>query len=139
MGKGAKTLIVILSIIIILLAAGLYFFFIDQTADNNPPSIDEVVERSVEIPEITTNLAGDEYIRISFMIQADSNAAKKELEKREFQLKNIIIKELSGMEAEEIEGTEGKIHLEDILKSRINAIMLEGQIEDVYIMSYIIQ
>ena len=59
------------------------------------PTIDEVIKYSVDIPEITTNLANDDYIRISFKIQTDGKKAKEELEKRIFQVNNIIILELS--------------------------------------------
>ena len=50
---------------------------------------------SVDIKEITTNLASNDFIRISFKIQTDSKKAKEELEKRDFQVNNIIILELS--------------------------------------------
>jgi flagellar protein FliL len=106
---------------------------------NAEPTIDEVLEASVDIEEITTNLYSNDYIKISFKIQTSSKNAKKELEKRNFQVKDIIIKELSEMKAEDLKGKEGKHHIEEMIRSKVNSIMQEGTVEKVYITSLIIQ
>lgn len=140
MNKGVKLLILSMTIVIILLAAGLYLFYqksLESAEDE--PSVDEMLANSLEIPELTTNLASNHFIRIAFTIQTDSKKAKEELEKREFQVNNTIIKQLSGMEAEDLEGTEGKIKLEELLKSAFNSLLDEGKVEQVYITSAIIQ
>jgi flagellar FliL protein len=111
----------------------------DPTSAEDKPSIDEIVKSSVEIPEITTNLAGNDYIKISFMFQTESKKAKEELEKRNFQVKNIIITELSEMKAEELTGKKGKEKLQEALKTRMNELMEEGKVEKVYITSSILQ
>lgn len=140
MNKGVKLLIISMTIVIILLAAGLYLFYqksLESAEDEH--SVDVIVANSLEIPELTTNLASNHFIRIAFTIQTDSKKAKEELEKREFQVNNTIIKQLSGMEAEDLEGTEGKIKLEELLKSAFNSLLDEGKVEQVYITSAIIQ
>lgn len=129
-----------MSVVIIALAVGLYYFFMKGTeAAGGKPTADEIVENSVEIPEITTNLLNGDYIRISFTIQTDSKKAKEELEKRNFQVENVIIKKLSGLEAKDLEGTEGKVKLEKDLKESLSEFMEEGKIIQVYITSTIIQ
>ncbi|MGG0718825.1 flagellar basal body-associated protein FliL [Robertmurraya massiliosenegalensis] len=97
------------------------------------PTIDEVLEYSVDIPEITTNLAGNDFIRISFKIQTDSKKAKVELDKRDFQVKNIIIHTLSEKSSKEIQGSQGQTNLEEELKDNINELMKDGKVEKVYI------
>jgi len=111
----------------------------DPTSAEDKPSIDEIVKSSVEIPEITTNLASNDYIKISFMVQTENKKAKEELEKRNFQVKNIIITELSEMKAEELTGKKGKEKLQEALKTRMNELMEEGKVEKVYITSSILQ
>lgn len=111
----------------------------DDKDSNGEASIDEIVESTVEIPEITTNLAGRQFVRISLNIQTDSEAAAEELEKRIFQVNNIVIHELSEVTREELEGKAGKQALESTIQSLINPLMQEGEIERVYIVSYIIQ
>jgi len=102
-------------------------------------TIDEVLEASVDIPQMTANLASDDFIRISFKIQTDSVKAKEELEKRDFQVKNIIILELSEKKAEDLKGKEGQTMLESDLKSKISEIMQEGKVENVYITESLLQ
>ncbi|MEK5443124.1 MULTISPECIES: flagellar basal body-associated protein FliL [unclassified Fredinandcohnia] len=103
------------------------------------PSIDQVLKATVEIPEITTKLLSDDYIRISFNIQTDGKKGKEELEKREFQVSNIIIKELSNMTSEEFKGEEGIVNLENRLKDRINELMQDGTVVKVYATSFLPQ
>lgn len=102
-------------------------------------TIDEVLEASVDIPQMTANLASDDFIRISFKIQTDSVEAKEELEKRDFQVKNLIILELSEKTAEDLKGKEGQQKLENDLKTKISEIMQEGKIENVYITESLLQ
>ena len=103
------------------------------------PSIEEVIENSVDIPETTTNLMSNDFIRISFKIQTDSKKAKKELEKRDFQVNNIIIEELSELKAEELQGKKGKELVETKVKDKVNSLMQDGEVEKVYITSMMIQ
>jgi flagellar protein FliL len=107
--------------------------------ETKEPSIEEVIEASVDIPEITTNLLSNDFIRISFKIQTDSKKAKQELEKRDFQVNNIIIEELSEMKAEDLQGKKGKELIEDRVKEKVNSLMQEGKVEKVYITSMMIQ
>jgi flagellar FliL protein len=108
----------------------------DETKE---PTIDDVLEASVDIPQITANLASDDYIRISFKIQTENKKAKEELQKRDFQVKNLIIQELSEMKAEDIQGKEGQIKLQEDLKTKINGLMQEGKIVQVYITESLLQ
>jgi flagellar FliL protein len=103
------------------------------------PTADEIVASSVDIPEITTNLANGSFIKVSFKIQTDSEDAKAEAEKRDFQIKNIIIEELSEMKPEDFKGKQGMINLENRLKQQINQVMQEGKVEQVYITSFVLQ
>ncbi len=103
------------------------------------PTIDEIVEATIEIPEITTNLAENQFIKLDLKIQTDSTKAAEELEKREFQVRDLVIQELSEMTKEELEGKAGKKAFKTTIQSSVNALMQEGEVEDVYIVSYIIQ
>lgn len=103
------------------------------------PTIEEIIENSVDIEEITTNLVGKQFIRITLKIQTDNKKAADELSKRDFQVKNIVIQELSEMTPQDLEGKAGKQALEDSIKSHLNPLMQKGEIEKVYIVSHIIQ
>ena len=111
----------------------------DGGATGKEPTIDEIIESSVEVPEITTNLANKQFIRLSLTIQTDNPKAAEELAKREFQIKNIVIQELSEITAQDLEGKVGKQAFQESIKSLINPLMQAGEVEQVYIVSYIIQ
>lgn len=104
-----------------------------------PRSIDEIVKSTVDIEEITTNLQGREFIRLTLKIETNSKKAAIELEKRDFQVKNLVIQELSEMEAKDFEGKAGKRTFEESIKDQLNPLMQKGEIDHVYIVSYIIQ
>lgn len=100
---------------------------------NAEPTIDQVLEASVDVPQITTNLADSDFIRISFKIQTNSKKAKEELEKRDFQLKNIIIHTLSEKTSDELKKKDGQVKLETELQAKFSEILQTGKVEKVYI------
>lgn len=132
-------LIILVSITLIGVVALILVMQLNKETTDDEPSIDQIIESSIDIPEITTNLAEDEFIRLSLKIQTDSPEAGEELTKRDFQVKNIIIQELSEMTALELEGKAGKQAFQNALKLQINELMQEGEVQQVYITSYIIQ
>ena len=111
----------------------------DSNGEEKAPSIDEIIESSVDMEEITTNLSGRNFVRVSLKIQTDSKKAAEELTKRDFQVKNLAIQELSEMTAKDLEGKVGKQQFEDTIKAKLNELMQDGEIQKVYIVSYIIQ
>lgn len=133
------TLVTITLVGIIVLALVWQFNKDDGKEENEAPSIDEIIESLVEVPEITTNLADKKFIRVSLTIQTDNPKAAEELEKREFQVKNIALYELSELRQEDLEGKPGKQAFEESLKSQLNPLMQSGEIEKVSIVSYMIQ
>ncbi|TKC18665.1 flagellar basal body-associated protein FliL [Robertmurraya kyonggiensis] len=132
-------LIILIAITLVGAVAVVVVLKVTGTEKAEGPTIDEVIEASVDIPEITTNLAGNDLIRISFKIETDSKKAKEELEKRDFQVKNIIILSLSEKTSEQIQGSEGQTKLESELKDKINELMQEGKVEKVYITGSLLQ
>lgn len=132
-------LIILVSITLVGVVALLIVMQLNKTEEDKEPNIDQILESSVDIPEITTNLAANKFIRISLKVQTDSVKAAEELTKRDFQVKNIVITELSEMTPAELEGKEGKAMFESALKTKIGELMDDGEIQQVYITSYIIQ
>lgn len=109
------------------------------TSSSSVQNIDDIVAESVDIDEITTNIADDNYAKIALKIQTSSKDAAAELKKRDFQVKSILIGELSEMSKADLEGKKGKELLENTLKTKINGLMQDGEVQQVYITSLIIQ
>ncbi|MBB6282168.1 flagellar basal body-associated protein FliL [Geobacillus subterraneus] len=138
--KVIKTMVIMLAMIV--LAGTVALVAVMKMAGGEKqgePSADELAESSIDIPEMTTNLADGRYIKISFKIQTDSDKGKEEAEKRDFQIKDAIIEQLSEMKAADFKGKEGMAALKERLKQDINALMQEGKVENVYITSFILQ
>lgn len=100
-------------------------------------TIDEIVKYSYQTPEITTDLKDGTYVRIQFQILTDGKEAHEEVSKRDFQLVNILIKELATMDEEAFR--EGLTGLEETLKESINEVMTEGSVTDVLTINKILQ
>ena len=133
-------LVIIVSITLIgVTALVVVMKFLGDEDEHKQPSAKEVVEASVDIPEITTNLSSGNIVRLSFKIETDSKKAKEELTQREFQVRDIIISELGNMTTEQIEGKEGMDKFKELIKQKINELMQEGKVNKVYTTSYILQ
>lgn len=132
-------MIVLLTAILLIAALALIIILKMEHKDTDKePTIDEVLKVSVDVPEITTNLANGKYIKLSLKVQTDSQKAKDELVKRDFQIQSLLIDELSEMEDTDLEGKEEKQEFSEALKKQMNDLMQKGKVEKVYITSYII-
>jgi len=61
------TLIILVTITLVGIIGVVLYFQLDKEVEAEPdiPTIDSIIETSVDIPEITTNLASNQYIRLS--------------------------------------------------------------------------
>ncbi|WP_026689892.1 flagellar basal body-associated protein FliL [Alteribacter aurantiacus] len=113
--------------------------FESPTVADSKPSIEEMIKWSVETDEITTNLLSNNVIRTKFVIQLDSDDAKEEFEKRDFQVENIIIRVLADRSASDFKGSDSIIELEQELITYFNNLLDTGAVENVYLRERIIQ
>lgn len=126
----------------VILIIGISAFVVVQYVNSDEQSgktssIDKMEEYSYETPEITTDLKDGSFVRIQFQIITDGKDAKKEIEKRDFQLKNILIKELATLEEKDFQSELDD--LEKHVKTKLNEVMTTGKITDVYTISKILQ
>lgn len=137
--KGLKTMLIIL-VVIILVGAGAFYYLLQQKENaNKEPTIDDILKNSVDVAEFTTNLSDSHYVKMSFKIQTNSKDAAAELTKRDFQVRNIVIEELSDITEKDLQGKVGKVKLEKTLKDKINEVMRDGKVEQVYITESLLQ
>jgi flagellar FliL protein len=113
--------------------------YTNQLDPNAPPTIDEIIAQSFDTKEITTNLLSNDFVRTSFRIHVDNKGALAEIQKRDFQVNNIILRVLSGKKASELAGPEGIEALEADIRKEINQLMVEGEVIQVYTTSWVIQ
>jgi len=139
MSRLVKTMIT--SLAILLVGGGIAVVVIanvtGQSIFGEKDSIEQMVKYSYETSEITTDLSDGTFVKIQFQILTDGKKAHSELTHRDFQIKNIIIKELSPMTQDDF-----KTSLADIeknLQNKLNELMTEGEIIDVYTINKISQ
>ena len=140
MSRAVRTFIISFSVMIVIAAgiSGVFFFVLkDDSSANSEQTIDAMNEYSFETSEITTDLMDGRFVRIQFRIITDGRKATKEIEKRDFQIENILIKELSQMN--EADFTTGLNEVETTLQENINKVMTDGEITDVYTIKKILQ
>ena len=142
--KKNKLLTIMLAIVAVIALIGVIAYVLltqlnGEAKEPKEPTIEEVLLASVDIPEIRTNLADGHYVILQLKIETDSEDAAKELTQRIFQVNNIAIQELSEMTKEDLEGKQGKILFEKAIKAKMNELMQKGEIQQVYITSFIVQ
>lgn len=140
--KGMNILFAIMAVFIMAAVAGYFILngMAKSKAEEKHPDIDEIVDNlTVSTDEITTNLKGDHFVKVKFNIQVSSEAAKDELAKRSFQVKNAIIYTLSGKTPGDLQGQAGIANLEQSIKKRINSFLQHGKVTHVYTTEKIVQ
>ena len=141
--KKNKLLTIMLAIVAVIALIGVVAYVLltqlnGEAKESKEPTIEEVLLASVDIPEIRTNLADGHYVILQLKIETDGEDAAKELTQRIFQVNNIAIQELSEMTEEDLEGKQGKILFEKAIKAKMNEMMQEGEIKQVYITSFMV-
>jgi flagellar protein FliL len=133
--------IILIIVAAILLLGGVWFFLHKSTIEEKTKelSADEIIAMSVKTENITTNLSSGGYVQLSFQLQTDSEKAKRELEKRDFQVKNVILKLFSSLTEDEINSPEETVQFEERIKNEMNKLMQSGHIVKVYTTNKMIQ
>jgi flagellar protein FliL len=136
----SKMIIIMLSLTLIgSIAVIVTLKYTGQASTEKGPSIDDVIKASVDVTDIKTNLKSNNYISISLKVQMDSKKAAAELQKRDFQVRDIIIKRLSDMSAQDFEGTQGLSTLETDIAKQIDQLMENGHVVKIYTTSKVLQ
>ena len=153
-----KKLIVISSIIIFVIITGLGFFLLWNKISSLDPNHKKELQKSAEkekhekevgticpIDAFTVNLAdpgGKRYLRTSMSLElksSDSKGAKEEIEKRAPQIKDAIITILTTKRFEDIQTTEGKAGLRDEIARRLNDLLKQGKVSNLYFTEFVVQ
>lgn len=135
--NGFKVVLAILSIIALAGIGGVVYLLLNDTDADRALTIEEQVEYSYTTEEINLDLADNRYVQLKFNILTNNGKARDEVELREFQFKNILIKETVNLTSDQLQ--ENLSDFEDRLRDEMNKLMEEGEITDVYIVGKIVQ
>ncbi len=157
-GKSSKSSMkfIIIGIVVVILAAGGYIGwtkFIKQPAEaketvGKTASVQQSEQSGDSIGQVfdletfLVNLAdrgGKRYLKTKISLELSSELAVEEATARMPQLRDGILLLLSSKSMEEIQGIEGKIALRSELVMRVNQILKQGKVRNLYFTEFVIQ
>lgn len=110
-----------------------------QNKASGAPTIEDISERSFDTEEITTNLKSGEFIRAQFRIELDHKDTLADIDKRGFQVNNVILLTLAEMSAEDLVGEEGLAELQETIQTKLNDHLEQGTVKAVYTTVKVVQ
>lgn len=147
-------IMILIAITLIVLAGFVLWDYMDrkaQPADPNQQAVNsvndvkgkklsatEVKEQTVEMKDITTNLANSQFVKVSFAFELENKKVKEEFEQLDFKVKAIIIQTLADLNAEQIRGSKGYDNLTTSLLNKINPILSEGKLKQIHITNIVL-
>ena len=82
---------------------------------------------------------GKRYLKSKIELEFVEQALRQELESRLPQLRDVILIHLSTKALEDIQSVDGKIELKNALIKRINQVLKQGKIRNLYFTQFVIQ
>ena len=82
---------------------------------------------------------GNRYLKTTIQLEMEGDTLQSELERRQAQMRDIILALLTSKTTKELQQLEGKFHLREELLSRLNQLLVSGKIKRVYFTEFVIQ
>ena len=93
--------------------------------------------------DFTANMANHDrsgkFVRVEIKLQMSDNGMVDELKDKNILLRDAVIEEMSLKKFSEVSTPRGKEELKNNIKKRLNSIVNDGDIEDIYFTQFIIQ
>jgi len=149
-GKG-KLLLFGLLLLILLIGggAGAYFFLLGKKSEDKKDVVQkpQVSPEAVGVmyklePAFIVNLADPEltmYARVSITLELSSPQVTMEVQKREPIIRDAVIEILTNKTSRDLRSPEGKEQLKLELLKRINTILVQGGVRNIYFTEFVVQ
>lgn len=161
-GGKMMLIIIIVLILLILIGGGLAAFFLlsgEEEVVSQTPQQQTVSKRAKGSNSVrSTNLltigpmypmdqfvvnllseSGSRFLKTSLNIELDSEELSGELDSKKAAIRDIIIRTLSSKTFEEVSTMKGKERLKDEIVERINEILADGQIKNIFFTDFVVQ
>ena len=151
--KSKKKLLIIIVLVLLLLGGGggaAWWFFL-RTPEPTPEQLAELEAAKQAEPEIlpvfalkpfVVNLADTKsrrYLKVTMKLELSTEELLEEVEKRQAQIRDVILTLLSSKTAAEISTLEGKFLLRQDIIKRVNVHLVSGKITKVYWEEFVVQ
>jgi flagellar protein FliL len=142
--KSPLIRIIILVVILALLGGGGYVGYVKFLKPPPPEVTEPPVEQSVslEMGSFLVNLSdpgGKRYLKVTMQFEVTGQKVNEEVNKRIVEMRDMIIMLLSSKEYNEIGSVTGKLSLKRELITRMNKMLREGQVKEVYFTDFLVQ
>ena len=156
-GGGRKKLVVMVAAVLVLLLAGgaAWYFLVYKKAEaarqaeaSKAAAIAKTVPEEaqigpmVEIKEFVVNIIGQDvshYVKASMSLELDREATLDEVNKRMPQIRDAILLLIGNKTYEELQDIQGKNQIKAEVKSKINAFLKTGKVNNVYLTDFVVQ
>ncbi len=142
--KSPLIKIIILVVLLAILGGGGYVGYLKFLKPPPPAPKEPPVEQSVsaEGGSFLVNLSdpgGKRYLKVSMQFELSGQKASEELSRRNVEMRDLIIMLLSSKEYPEIGNASGKVSLKRELLTRINKMLRDGQVKEIYFTEFLVQ
>lgn len=149
--KKGSPLIKILILVVILATLGGGGFFAYGKFFKKAPAEGDESHTAAATPEkqvicdwetMLVNLAdpgGKRYLKLGMKIELNNERVMEELKNRSFQIKDAMLMVLSSKEFDDIATPSGKQALKQELMARMNKLVKQGQVKDIFFTDFIVQ
>jgi flagellar FliL protein len=159
---GNMVLILIVALLAILLIGGALAAFLLLGDSNEAPAVQQQTSQSTPAQRKATkrstdfltigpmypmdtfivNLlseSGGKFLKVDLDIELDSERLSSEMDMKKSLIRDIIIRTLSSKTFEEVSTMKGKDRLKDEMVNRINEVLADGQIKNIFFTDFVVQ
>ncbi len=144
--KGGRKILFLIPVVLLLLAVaggGAYFFLLNKPKKEGEEKISpSQVGVMVDLGVFTVNLADkgtDAYARVAITLELSNEKVKREVDKRMPIIKDAIIDVISSKTSDFVRTPEGREALRLELIRRLNIILVEGGVRNIYFTEFVVQ
>lgn len=149
--KKSSLLPMIIILVVLLIALGGGFFAWQKFMAAPPAGEKKVVEEKkkeqtepsiFKLETFVVNLArnaGRRYLKTTLELELNDKLIEKEIRSKLAQIRDSILILLSGKSFDDVNTVGGKYKLKDEIITRINTILLEGRVRQIYFTEFVVQ
>lgn len=166
-GGGSIVLVIVIFLFVLLLAVvGMIGYLMLQGPEDNAPSANNATPNAqtsrtsngtstpqrgsdyanigpmYPLESFTLNLLSDggaRYVKCTMQLEQNTDLLQPELDKKMALIRDVIIRTLTSKTFEEVSTTKGKERLKDELVGKINEVLTDGSVKNIYFTDFVVQ
>ncbi len=145
--KGSKLLIIIIAIVVLAAAGGGTFFFLTKKSGEGKTEDKKKEEKPIEtvnfgLDPFVVNLndpAGNRFLKVTIQLELANAKLLDQAKAKVPQMRDTVITLLTSKSSDTLIAPEGKLQLKDEITLRLNQVMGEGNVKNVFLTEFVMQ